>query len=137
MKGKAHGRPPCYIRPCAPLPLSLFFSSLQYYPTHPTSVHFVVSIFVIMLMSSEIQKMKCGLRWVEVDLNPPQPTSIHFVFSIFVFMLISRPIKKSKCRLRWVEVDLNPRQPTSIHFVFFIFVFMFDIKAKKKKVKVG
>ena len=77
--------------------------------------------------------MKCGLRWVEVDLNPPQPTSIHFVFSIFVFMLISRQIKKSKCELRWVEVDLNPPQPTSIHFVFFIFIFMFDVKANTKK----
>ena len=99
MKGKAHGRPPCYIRPSAPVPLSLFFSPLQYYPTHPTSVHFVVSIFVIMLMSSEIQKMKCGFRWVEVDLNPPQPISIHFVFSIFVFMLISRQKKKKKVKV--------------------------------------
>ena len=51
--------------------------------------HFVVSNFVIMLMSSEIQKSKSGLWWVEVDLNPPQPTSIHYVVSIFVFMLMS------------------------------------------------
>ena len=60
--------------------------------------------------------MKCGLRWVEVDLNPPQPTSIHFVVSVFVFMLISRQIQKSKCGLRWVEVDLNPPHPISTHF---------------------
>ena len=136
MKGKAHGRPPCYIRQSAPLPLSLFFSLLQSYLTHPTSVHFVVFIFVIMLMSSEIQKMKCGLRWVDVDLNPPQPTSIHFVFSIFVFMLISRQIKKSKCGLRWVEVDLNPPQSTSTHLnplCIFNFCFYVDIKANKKK----
>ena len=74
--------------------------------------HFVVSIFVIMLMSSEIQKSKSRLRWVEVDLNPPQSTSIHYVVSIFVFMFMSSQIQKTKSGLTWVEVDLNPRQST-------------------------
>ena len=60
------------------------------------------------LISRKIQKSKCGLRWVMVNLNPRQPTSIHFVLFIFVFMLISRQIQKSKYGLRWIEVDLNP-----------------------------
>ena len=68
--------------------------------------------FVFMLISRQIKKSKCGLRWVEVDLNPPQPTSIHLVFFIFVFMLISRQVKINKCGLRWVEVDLNTLQST-------------------------
>ena len=112
-------------------------------PILPNSPHFsplCSFYFVIILKSSEIQKMKCGLRWVEVDLNPPQPTSIHFVFSIFVFMLISLQIKKIKCGLRWVEVDLNPPQPTSTHLnptqstlYFIFFCFYVDIKGNTKK----
>ena len=57
------------------------------------TVHFIISIFVFMLMLSEIQKSRSGLRWVEVN---PKPTSIHFVVSIFVLMLMSIQIKKMK-----------------------------------------
>ena len=105
-------------------------------PPQPTSIHFVFFIFVFMLISRQIQKSKCGLRWVEVDLNPPQPTSIHFVFSIFVFMLISRKIQKSKSGLRWIEVDLNLPQPTSTHLnplCIFNFCFYVDMKENTKK----
>ena len=72
-------------------------------------VHFIVSIFVFMLMLSEIQKSRSGLRWVEVN---PKLTSIHFVVSIFVLMLMSSQIKKNESGLRWVEVHLNPHQST-------------------------
>ena len=44
---------------------------------NPT-VHFIVSIFVFMLMLSEIQKSRSGLRWVEVN---PKPTSVRAQFN--------------------------------------------------------
>ena len=43
---------------------------VDFNPLQPTLIHFVVSIFVFILMSSQIQKSESGLRWVEVPYVP-------------------------------------------------------------------
>ena len=78
----------------------------------PTSIHFVFFFSVFMLISRQIKKSKCGLRWVEGGLRW---TSTHFnplCSFYFIFMSMSSEIQKSKSGLRWVEVNLNPPQPT-------------------------
>ena len=51
-------------------------------PPQPTSIHLVFFIFVFMLISRQVKKNKCGLRWVEVDLNTLQST-LQFLFSFY------------------------------------------------------